>query len=685
MGEIEERREDLYRLPGGAVVGEKPGGERGLPEELRDTALSREEVEQFLFEVKQQPTNWRREADKCCDYYDGNQLSPESLETLKDRGQPELISNHVKPTIDTVLGMEAKTRTDWRVRPEDDETCTDEMAEALSLKLKHAETESRADRAISDAYAAQCKAGLGWIEVSSDSDPFNPPYRVRYVHRREISWDWKSVEPDLSDARYLVRRRWLDLDHAIAMMPRYASLFRMSMGGWAGFDPVIDQDTHLRQSFDIERDTRISTEDWLDIKRQRVCLYEIWYRKWTRGFVLTLPDGATVEFDPKDPRHAEAIVYGGAQVRQATFRKVRLAWYCGPHFLYDIPSPYRHRNFPYVPFFGYREDLTGSPYGLVRTMLSPQDEINARKSKMLWSLNSRRVIADADAVVDHARTAEEVARADPYIILNAQRGPNSRFEVSSGGELATQQFQVMQEAKQEIAESSGIHKSMMGQQSGATSGIAINSLVEQGLNTLAEINDNYRFSRRLVGEMLFDLVRQTLAGPTPVTLGEGKSRKVVMLNQPVFDEASGQPVIFNDVARVKVKVALDDVPSTPTYRMQQLSLIAEVTKSLPPNLQGLLADFFIESTDVPKRFEYAERIRQALGVQNDEEKQAAMEAQAQAAEKQQQLAEKKFILDAAESAARIRKINADADLVRFQVSGIRDQGSEEVTGRSAPA
>ena len=41
-------------------------------------------------------------------------------------------------------------------------------------------------------------------------------------------------------------------------------------------------------------------------------------------------------------------------------------------------------------------------------------------------------------------------------------------------------------------QASGIHKTMMGQQSGATSGLAINSLVEQGLNTLAEINDNYR-------------------------------------------------------------------------------------------------------------------------------------------------------------------------------------------------
>ncbi|MEJ0004438.1 MAG: hypothetical protein WDN30_14445 [Pararobbsia sp.] len=95
---------------------------------------------------------WRLEADTCADYYDGNQLSVELIDKLKDRGQPPLITNLIKPTVDTVLGMEAKSRTDWIVRPEDDTSSTDDVAEALSLKLKHAETESRADRACSDAY-----------------------------------------------------------------------------------------------------------------------------------------------------------------------------------------------------------------------------------------------------------------------------------------------------------------------------------------------------------------------------------------------------------------------------------------------------------------------------------------------------------------------------------------------------
>lgn len=644
------------------VIGEKPT-DTGVPEDLANSALPRELVEQFLREIKHQP-NWRREADRAADYYDGNQLSSETVEKLKERGQPPLVTNLIKPTVDTVLGMEAKTRSDWRVRPEDDDHCHDELAEGLSVKLKHAEIESRADRAVSDAYAAQIKAGLGWVEVAREHDPFKCPYRVKYVHRREIFWDWRAEQPDLSDARYLIRRRWLELEHAIALMPQYATLFRMLTGGWAGFDPLIEADTKLVQSWEIERDTRMSAEDWRDMERLRVCLYEIWYRKWVRGFVMTLPNGTTMEADFNNPRHNEAIVAGIAKIKQATFQKVRLAWYCGPHFLYDVPSPYKHNQFPYVPFFGHREDLTGVPYGLVRSMISPQDEINARKSKMLWSLNSRRVVTDSDAVLDHGKAAAEVARPDAYVILNANRKPQSSFKVEPGGELASQQYQVMQEAKQEIAESSGIHKAMQGQTSGATSGLAINSLVEQGLNTLAEINDNFRYSRRLVGEMLFELVKQSLMqGPSKVSIGEGKSKRVIPLNVPVRDPQTGQMVIVNDVAAVRAKIVLDDIPSTPTYRMQQLQMLTEITKSLPPNLQGFVIDFVIEATDMPRRHELADRLRAAVGIQDPEQQQAAAAAQQEAAAMEQDLARKTFVLDAAERAARIRKLNAEAEKV----------------------
>lgn len=639
----------------------------GAPEELKNDALSRVTLEQFLYECREQPA-WRREADKCADYYDGNQLDAETIDKLKERGQPPLITNLIKPTIDTVLGMEARNRTDWRVKPEDDNIASDDTAEALSLKLKHAETESGADRACSDGYAAMLKAAVGWVEVGRESDPFKYKYRAKYIHRREIFWDWRSKEPDLTDARYLIRRRWLDVDHAIAMFPQYAELLRQTISGWAGFDPLIESDTGLARSFKEERDSRLEAQDWRDTDFNRVCLYEVWYRKWVRAYVMTLTNGRVVEVDFDNPMHVAAINSGRVKVKMATFQKVRLAWYCGPHFLYDIPSPYKHGYFPYAPFFGYREDLTNAPYSQVRSMMSPQDEVNARKSKMLWQLNSKTVITDADSVTDHYQTAKQVNRPDGYIKLNPNRKPTSRFEITPGTDLGLQQFQVMQEAKQEIAESSGIHKTLQGQQTGAKSGYAINSLVEQGTNTLGELNDNYQFARRMVGEILFSLVQEDLIGvTTPVTIGKGKSRRVIVLNEPAVDEQTGQPYLKNDVARVRAKVVLADVPSTPTFRMQQLQMLTEITSHLPQDIQALVMDFIIENTDLNENWRIADRIRKALNLPDDSPE--GQKAAEMAAQQQQQVAQAAMQLEMREREADIAKVEAETAKIISEMQG----------------
>ncbi len=76
--------------------------------------------------------------------------------------------------------------------------------------------------------------------------------------------------------------------------------------------------------------------------------------------------------------HDLAIYQGVARVEQATISKLRRSYWLGPHLLHDSPSPYSHHYFPYVPFFGFREDNTGIPYGFVRGMKYSQESINSR-------------------------------------------------------------------------------------------------------------------------------------------------------------------------------------------------------------------------------------------------------------------------------------------------------------------
>src|SRR5215217_1155126 len=184
-------------------------------------------------DIREQP-KWRADADTDCDYYDGAQLSAEVMQRLKNAGIPQQDSNLIKPTINAVLGLEARSRTDYRITADDESQA--EIGQALSAKIKEVETEARADRAMSDAYSSMIRAGIGWVEVSREFDPLKYPFRVREVHRNDIYWDWTSREPDLSDARYLRRDKWVDRVQAAMMFSDQSALVENAWNGWANTD-----------------------------------------------------------------------------------------------------------------------------------------------------------------------------------------------------------------------------------------------------------------------------------------------------------------------------------------------------------------------------------------------------------------------------------------------------------------
>ena len=306
---------------------------------------------QWVQECQDQP-DWRMKADRECDYYDGNQLDSDVMRKAKERGLPPAIEPLIGPTIDSVLGMEAKTRTDWRVIPDSDKQ-SDDVADALNYRLNQAERHSKADAACSDAYASEIKVGIGWVEVAREQDPFKYPYRCQDVHRNEIWWDWKA-RPDMSDARYLIRKKWMHRKQAALMIPDKAELIEHAGAGWQQFDPGVlsmegGASTGLSNSWMDERGWSIEEQQWRDIFNHNVCLFEVWYRDWQRVTVIKSPDGRVIEYDKNNIMHLQAVAMNMVEVSSAVIGRVRLAWFMGPHKLADMASPYKHDKFPYVP------------------------------------------------------------------------------------------------------------------------------------------------------------------------------------------------------------------------------------------------------------------------------------------------------------------------------------------------
>lgn len=567
-------------------------------------------------DIRRQPS-FRTDAMKAYAYYHGKQLTPEEAADLEAKGMGELIANMIRPSVNAVLGMEVKTRTDWRVQADTDDQ--QDMAEALSIKLKEVERETRADAACSAAYADQIIAGWGCVFVGRNADPFGYPYVADHVPRNEVHWDWQATKHDGSDMRYFVREKWYPVELLEQFFPEDAVMIRASASGWtAEWMDLARNSITLMHAFDAEQ----RSGDWIDAEWRNTesgmaLLREVWYRHYVRGLVVTLPDMRVVEFDRTNPVHLAGVANGMLRPRAAVYSKLRVSLWIGPHKLVD--SDAHTRDLPYKMFWGYREDDTKSPYGIVRDMIPMQDEINARRRKLLWLLSAKRILADSDALDkdynDFSDLVREAARPDMVAILNPQRRNANAITIENDLALSTQQYQVMKESQEMIQQVAGIYNAMMGRSDGVKANSALQTLVEQGTTGQADLSDNFRDGRMLVGQGLLDLILQDMAGvEVELMVGEEGRRRPVTLNKPMVDGLTRLQYRENDTSKFRAKVALADVPSTPAYRTQAMVMIAEVIKGLPPQLQAPLVPYFLESTDLPKRKEMADVVRKMLGL-----------------------------------------------------------------------
>nr|WP_145586269.1 portal protein [Yersinia rochesterensis] len=621
-------------------------------------------------DIDHQP-DWRTNANTACAYYDGDQLAPEVVAKLRERGQPLTQHNLIAPTIDGVLGMEAKTRTDLMVIADDPNEEMEIMAEAVNAEFADACRLSGLNKARSDAYAEQIKAGLSWVEVRRNSDPFDNKFKVSTVHRNEVFWDWFSREADLSDCRWLMRKRWLDVDEVKGTFPDKSQIIDYSLNEWKGFvdtDLAAGQESDLISAYEEYQSWSRESTEWVTSNRKRVLLQVIYYRTFQRLPILQLSNGRVVEYDKNNVMHAVAVATDRVQVTMARVSRIRESWFVGPHFIIDRPCTAPQGMFPLIPFWGYRKDKTGAPYGLACRAIPAQDEVNFRRIKLTWLLQAKRVIKDADATnMTDKQLAEEIERPDGVINLNPNRANKTTaadaLNIQQDFQVAQQQFQVMQESMKLIQDGLGVYSAFLGQDSNASSGVAISNLVEQGATTLAEINDNYQFACQQVGQLLLCYLLEELTKrrnyPVVINRDDPRKRKEVVLNAA---EEAGR--MNNDVSRLRAHIALAPIQQTPAYKSQLAQRLSEVIVGLPPQIQVSVLDMWVELLDLPNKQEFVERIRGALGTPKSPDEMTPEEQQA--AQQEQQLQQQQQELAMRELAAKVERLEAEAKRINAQ-------------------
>lgn len=609
------------------------------------------------------------------DFFDGLQWSQEDASTLLSRGQAPLVYNWVYPAVKWVTGTEKRTRIDFKVYPRSDDDRNE--SENKTKLMKYLSDINKSAFARSRAFEDAAKVGVGWLECGIRGDPTKELIFDRYESWRNVLHDSFSVDKDLGDARYVIRQKWVDLDIAQAVWPHRAA----ALASAAVFSDLGDHDDsddwYLGQLLSdrvghedqpIGRFTYIDGGAALFNKRERVKIYEMWYRMPRRMTFLVGGPHAGVTFDPNDDYHAWLVQRQAA----TTIERVAMRMHCGVFikgtFLQDVVSPYRHNDFPFTPIWGNRRDRDGAPYGMVRQQRDPQEDFNKRMSKALHALSTRRVFMDKGAVDDIEETREEAARPDSIFVVK----PGMRFELDTDSAVAKDHMAYAEVDARMIQNSGGVTDELMGRKTNAVSGKAIEARQDQGSTVTTDYFDNLRFATQVHGQKMLSLAEQYMTMTKKIrVIGERRGYDFLTINEPGTDD-NGQPALLNDITKSQADFIVSAQDFRETMRQASFDALMAFAGDLAkvdPMLVMRIMDDILEYADLPGAEAIIQTIREITGKQPrdkqptpEEEAQQQQAKQAEAAKKQlaEHLALKQAAMAVQEQAAKVQELQAKA-------------------------
>lgn len=375
-------------------------------------------------------------------YYDNEQWTEEELQELENRHQPALVKNRIARKVNFILGEEIKKRVDPVARPRTPQH--EDAARAATDALRYVSDEQRFDQVRSQVLKNILIEGFGGaLKEIEQTEDGKCKHKLTHVQWDRLFYDPHSRAPDFSDALYIGVVCWMDLADAVLEYPEAAEA--------------------LKSAVKKSPSTSETTEDtprkcWGDNKRQRVKIAEMFFRigqDWYRS-----------------------VFTSGADIEQPA-----------PTWLKDESG--RHSVCPLVMESCY-VDQEGNRYGVVRQLISPQDEINKRSSKALHLLSVNGVIAEKNAIDDPTKFQIELAKPDGfYGGLRPGALKDQSIQVREGMQLAQGQLQLLQEAKADI-DSIGPSSSTVPDLPASASGRAVLARQQSAEQELGTIFDQLR-------------------------------------------------------------------------------------------------------------------------------------------------------------------------------------------------
>ena len=625
------------------------------------------QLEDWWYQARIVQSDNRQEMYLDDDYYDGLQWSEEDRKIIEERGQAANVFNHVKQNVDWIIGVELQSKMDFMVHPRSDE---DRAAAQVKRELiKYVDHVNKGSYARSMAFQDAVRVGVGWIETGIRSDHYDEPLFIRYENWRNMWYDHLDPSRDMSESRYCFRSKWIDLDVACKMFPErkhklQGSARRNDLYSYQDDDEFYLSQLYFRtdsQGRPLNRRTLTYDSEYaFQNRRERVRLVEAWYRMPTRGDYLYIEDPRYIRFngqlkDDKNDFHKWMMKNNYASAYDAVRMKVFQTIFVEGALLKAPTSPYNHDRFPFTPIWGYRRARDNAPYGVIRNMRDPQDDLNKRRSKAIHILSTNRVIMEEGAVDDEEELREEAAAPDGLI----KHKRNYALSIENDNAMAKEHVMLEQMDRQYIQDAAGVTAENLGEATNAISGRAIQARQSQGSMTTAELFNNLAFSHQYTGENTLSLIEQFYDRAKEFRIiGPKNMIRFERINQMVGYNEQGQPVVENPITQTQADFVISRVEWRETVRLAIFEQMMTLLGQMDPQIALQMLDMVVEMSDVPEKDAFVKRIRQING-QTDPNAMDTPEGQAEMAARQKKQEEDEA-MQAAATMAQLQELLAKA-------------------------
>jgi hypothetical protein len=513
---------------------------------------------------------WKDTSKEWYKWYHGNQWTSEEQDILRIRKQAISTFNHIAPAIDSIIGGERNNRPKVTMagRTLDDQDIAEIKTNLYDYIQYNSKTDDELDKYILDVLVAG--RGTMYINPVVEEDEASQILH-QWVDYRDVFNDPLCKNDDMSDSRFIHTAVFVDEDILDKNFRKYKK-----------------EDSQDSAIYSFES----SSED------------EMWYEHNNR----TRPRLITTWY--KDEK---------GDISMAIWVKGKI--------LYSKKNPYTMNEYPFIQTT-YKRDLDNSPYGLVKTMVSAQEEINKRHSKALHYLNSSQVLAEENAFVDWEEAKKTLA--DPSGITKLQDGSlaEGRVQVLPTAQLADAHIKMMQVAENKLLSSAGINPAYVGQSSQYESAKKANISINQAQNTLIPFLNKIRIARYLLAEKTMKLVPDFFVEEQLIRILNTNGTYAFMAVNSIQKMNDGTIAKVNDVTVDDVDIIIEDAPkglNEKEEQFQQLLVIQGQTQRPIP------MEILLRYSSIKDKYQLADELQQyyAMEAQLQQAQQAIQQLQKQ--------------------------------------------------------